>query len=261
MLQDEGGIYIFELRKNPGLKANVISMYKSHFQREGFFRPRIAENVTISGKLKEHTVDIYFEFIQMNNLERTVIKVIEGTKVTENDMWEFANVLKDLHFFAKGIIYYDDRVSSGAKKVAELTNIDLKKFDLLDEVIKSALSAIKVMLPDEEVIGDPFWTVMETEQDSDKNTGNYEMVNDSILLFLSKKQAINYCSKIKKSAKVFGISQNHLKVLVSLQEKGMCPGFGIAFPEFEQVQENSILYYQIPHKRFKKFYLRGDNNE
>ena len=184
MLQDEGGIYIFELRKNPGLKANVISMYKSHFQREGFFRPMIAENVTISGKLKEHTVDIYFEFIQMNNLERTVIKVIEGTKVTENDMWEFANVLKDLHFFAKGIIYYDDRVSSGAKKVAELTNIDLKKFDLLDEVRKSALSAVKVMLPDEEIIGDPFWTVMETEQDSDKNTGNYEMVNDSILLFL-----------------------------------------------------------------------------
>ena len=112
--------------------------------------------------------------------------VVEGTKVTENDMWEFANVLKDLHFFAKGIIYYDDRVSSGAKKVAELTNIDLKKFDLLDEVIKSALSAIKVMLPDEEVIGDPFWVVMGTEQDSDKNTGNYEMVNDSILLFLSK---------------------------------------------------------------------------
>ena len=86
-------------------------------------------------------------------------------------MWEFANVLKDLHFFAKGIIYYDDRVSSGAKKVAELTNIDLKKFDLLDEVRKSALSAVKVMLPDEEIIGDPFWTVMETEQDSDKNTG------------------------------------------------------------------------------------------
>ena len=180
-------------------------MYKSHFKNEGFFRPRIVENVTISGKLKEHTVDIYFEFIQMNNLERTVIKVIEGTKVTENDMWEFANVLKDLHFFAKGIIYYDDIVSSGAKKVAELTNIDLKKFDLLDEVRKSALSALKVMLPDEEIIGDPFWVIMETEQDSDKNTGNYEMVNDSILLFLSKKQAINYCSKIKKSAKVFGI--------------------------------------------------------
>ena len=174
-------------------------MYKSHFKNEGFFRPRIVENVTISGKLKEHTVDIYFEFIQMNNLERTVIKVIEGTKVTENDMWEFANVLKDLHFFAKGIIYYDDIVSSGAKKVAELTNIDLKKFDLLDEVRKSALSALKVMLPDEEIIGDPFWVIMETEQDSDKNTGNYEMVNDSILLFLSKKQAVSCKIKLQKA--------------------------------------------------------------
>lgn len=35
-----------------------------------------------------------------------------------------------------------DRVSSGAKKVAELTNIDLKKFDLLDEVRKSVLMVI-----------------------------------------------------------------------------------------------------------------------
>lgn len=92
---------MFELEKNLGLKANVISMYKSRFQSEGFFRPRIAENATIPGKLKEHIVDIYFQFIQMNNLERTVIKVIEGTEVTENDMWEFANVLKDLHFLQK----------------------------------------------------------------------------------------------------------------------------------------------------------------
>ena len=37
VLQDERrDIYIFELRKNPGLKANVISMYKSRFQSEGF---------------------------------------------------------------------------------------------------------------------------------------------------------------------------------------------------------------------------------
>ena len=50
-------------------------------------------------------------------------------------------------------------------------------------------------------------------------------------------------------------------MLVSLQEKGMFPDFSIAYPEFEQLQKNSISYYQIPHKSFKKFYLRGDNNE
>ena len=71
-----------------------------------------------------------------------------------------------------------------------------------------------------------------------------------------KKHPANY-----KADTHVGISQNHLKVLVSLQEKGMFPDFSIAFPEFEQLQENPILYYQIPQKSFKKFYLRGDNNE
>lgn len=250
-----------EAIKNLGLRANVISMYKSRFKREGFFRPRIIENFKIHGKLKEHTVDIYFEFIQMNNLERAIIKIVEGREVTEKDMWEFAYTLRDLHFFAKGILYYDDRISNKAKKVAELSNIDLKKFNFLDEVRKCALSAIKIMLPDEDVIGDPFWAVMETEQNSGKNIGNYDMNNDSILLFLSKKQAVNYCSKLKKSARVFGISQNHLKILVDLQEQGMFPDFNIAFPEFEQSQEDSIFCYKISPEKFKRFYLRGDNNE
>lgn len=248
-----------KVRENPGLKANVISMYKSRFQREGFFKPRIVEDLTISGKLKVHTVDIYFEFVQMNNLERTVIKIVEGTEVTEKDMWEFVNILKDLHFFAKGILYYDDRASSEAKKVAELTNIELKKFDVLNEIQKSAMGALKIMLPDGSTVGDPFWVVMDILQDSGENTGNYKMVDDSILLFLSKKQANNYCSKLEESARVFGISQNHLKVLVALQEKGMFPDFNIVLPEFEQLREGSILCYKISPEEFKKFYLRGDN--
>lgn len=250
-----------EVRKNPGLKSNVISMYKSRFQREGFFRPKIVEDMKISGKLKEHIVDIYFEFIQMNNLERTIIKIIEGTEVTEKDMWEFAYVLKDLHFFAKGILYYDDRVSSESKKVAELANIDLKKFNFLNEIQESVISALKIMCPDADVVGDPFWVAMDVLQNSDENTGNYEMVNDGILLFLSKKQANSYCSKLKKSARVFGISQNHLKILVDLQAKGLCPDFSIVLPEFEQSREGSIVCYKISHEKFKKFYLRGNNNE
>ena len=250
----------FEM-KNPGLKANVISMYKSRFQREGFFRPKIVEDLKIPGKLKEHTVDIYFEFIQMNNLERTIIKIIEGTEVTEKDIWDFANVLKDLHFFAKGILYYNGNACSSVKKVAKQANIDFKKFDLYKEILKSVIYSIETMLPDEKVIGDPFWVVMEISQDSGKNTGNYDMIDNSILLFLSKKQASDYCSKRKKNARVFGISQNHLKILISLQEQGLCPNFSIAFPEFEQVQDGVILCYQIAVEMFKKFYLRGNNND
>lgn len=251
-----------EPRKIRELKANVISMYKSHFEREGFFSPKIVADWKIPGKLKEqHTVDIYFEFIQMNNLERTIIKTIEGTEVTEGEVWEFAYVLKDMRFFAKGIIYYDDKVSIEAKKVAELANIELKKFNFFNEVQKSAASALKVMIPDKDVMGDPFWVVMETvKNNDDENTGNYNMVNNNILLFLSKKQADGYCGRFKDSSGVFGISQNHLKRLISLQEKKMFPDFCIAFPDFEQSNIGSISCYSISYEKLKKFYLRGDNN-
>lgn len=247
--------------KNLGLKAYVVSMYKSRFQIEGFFNPKIEEDWKITGKTKEHIVDIYFEFTQMNNLEKTIIKIIEDTEVTDSDVWEFASILKDLPFFAKGILYYNGYAGSEAKEVAKRANIELKKFNLYSERLKYIVDSLKILFPNEDVIGDPFWTIMEISQDNGENTGTYEKINNSILLFSSKKQASNYCSKRKGSFKVFGISQNHLKILVSLQEKGLCPDFIIACPEFEQTQDNQLICYQISKEEFKKLYLRGNNNE
>lgn len=248
------------MKKNLGLKASVISMYKSRFQKSGFFKPKILEDFKISGKLKDHTVDIYFEFINMNNLERTIIKIIEDKEVTEKDIWEFAYILKDLHFFAKGILYYDDIISSEAKRAAELANIDLNKFNFFNEVLKNALSTIKIIIPDKDVVGDPFWVIMENIKDMGGATWNYKVHNDSILLFLSKNQASSYCSKFKGSFGVFGISQNHLNVLIDLRQKGLGPDLNIVFPEFMQTQSGSILAYKINYENFKKFYLRGESN-
>lgn len=242
--------------KNLSLKAKVLSMYKERFRMEGLFRPRITENLKISGKRKDHVVDIYFEFIQMNNLQRTIIKIVEGTEVTENDIWEFANVLKDLHFYAKGILYYDGSVSYETQKMAKKLNIDVLKFDFWNEIQNNVIKHIKIMLPSQEIIGDPFWVSMEMTADGKENTGTYNMIDNCILLFLSKKQAENYCCKLK-NYKVFGISQNQLRILISLQEKKLSPEFVIAFPEFEQIKENSILAFHISHEKFKKFYLRG----
>ena len=82
------------------------------------------------------------------------------------------------------------------------------------------------------------------------------MIDNEILLFLSKKQANKYCHSWKKY-KVFGISQKQLRVLVALQEKELFPKFCIAFPEFEQLQEGRVMCYSISCERFRKYYLRG----
>ena len=65
--------------------------------------------------------------------------------------------------------------------------------------------------------------------------------------FLSKKQAINYCSKIKRVLRFWHFSKPSQSVSFSSRKEHVSD-FSIAIPEFEQLQENSILCYTIPHK-------------
>lgn len=239
------------------LKDNVVSMYRSYFQSEVFFRPKIIKDFEIIGKTnRQHTIDIYFEFIQMNNLERTIIHIVENEEVTENIVWNFSNVLKDLHFFAKGIIYYNDSVADEAIQFANTNQIALIKFDVEDEIRKSAKHLLQNLLPNENIIGDPFWTIMEVTKEESKNTGTY-YIEDAILLFLSKKQAKKHCEKMK-NFKVFGISQNHLKVLIGFREIGISPDITLVLPEFKQMRKRVLLKSLIAPDMLRKMYVRKD---
>lgn len=204
------------------LKDNVVSMYRSYFQSEGFYRPKIIKDFEIIGKThKKHMIDIYFEFIQMNNLERTIIRIVENKEVTENIVWNFSNVLKDLHFFAKGIIYYNNSVSKEAVKFANTNQIALIKFDIETEIRKSAIHSLQNLLPNEDIIGDPFWTFM------NKNGTNMIEQNlflrDGILLFESKYCAQEfqklYLNNHGKNIELVGVSQNHLKEIICLKKQ------------------------------------------
>ncbi|MCL2112682.1 MAG: hypothetical protein FWH31_01885 [Streptococcaceae bacterium] len=249
---------IKELRKC-GLKENVISMYRSQFELEGFFRPKIYKDIEITGKKMSHKIDIYFEFIQLNNLEKAIIKTISDRKVTNRDVWEFSMILQDLNFFPKGIIYYDDEISDEAEKIAEASNIELKKFSLFNELAKGVQNKLSMMLPDKDALGNPFWILME-EDLSERNTGNYTRIDGKVVLFLSRKQAILVGKKVNIKSSVFGLSQNQLKILIRLQEQGMFPELNIMFPEFEQ-PENELFTYGISNEKLKEFYLRGENDE
>ena len=69
--------------------------------REHLIKPKLLKNIKIKGKNIESQIDIYIEFVQMNNLERTVIKTIDKRTATVDDVWQFDNILKDLKFFSK----------------------------------------------------------------------------------------------------------------------------------------------------------------
>ena len=97
---------------------------------------------------------------------------------------------------------------------------------------------------------------METTKEDGKNTGSY-YIEGAILLFLSKKQADKYCEK-KKNLRVFGISQNLLKILIGFREKGLSPDIALVLPEFEQTGKGILLKEPITPDMLRKMYVRKD---
>lgn len=90
------------------------------------------------------------------------------------------------------------------------------------KAVDEAKKAIELLLPDENVIGEPFWILMEKEKASDKGVnGTYIAKEDNILLlFISKKVAIDHLNNYDKGKGVVrGVSQKHLKFLINLAEE------------------------------------------
>ena len=233
-----------ESNNNQGMELIdlVFTLYQYRMGREYLIKPKLLKNIKIKGKNIESRIDIYIEFIRMNNLERTVIKTIDKKTVTVDDVWQLDNILKDLKFLPKGVLYYNSKIDEKALELANNKHIQVIYFDFMKETIKNVLNTLEQVLPDKDVIGDPFWALMHVDERTKNNTGNYFITGNSLPLFTSKKLA-DACCKQQKGYAVFGISQRHLVFLISLAEKGLLPHkFGIIQPS---KQISSTIDYNV----------------
>lgn len=219
----------------------VFTLYEYRMGGEQLIKPKLLKNIRIKGKHIESKIDIYIEFVRMNNLERTVIKTIDRKTVTVDDVWQFDNILRDLKFFPKGVLYYNSKIDAKALELANQKHIQVIYFNFVEETIKNVQNTLQQFLPDKNVIGDPFWTLMQVDETTKNNTGNF-FKKDFLLLFTSKKLADAYCRQQKGYA-VFGVSQRHLIFLISLAEQGFLPHkFDIIQPK---KQESPTVDYEI----------------
>ena len=233
-----------ESNNNEGMKLLdlVFSLYEYRMKREHLIKPKLLKNITVKGKNIESKIDIYVEFVQMNNLERTVIKTIDRKMVTAEDLWQFDNMLKNLNYFPRGVLYYNDKIDKKALEIANNRHIQVIYFDVMEETRKNVIHSLNRVLPNKDVIGDPFWTLMQVDERTKNNTGNYCIIEDFLPLFPLKKLA-DACCKQQKGYAVFGISQRHLVFLISLAEKGSLPyNFGIIQPS---KQISSTIDYNV----------------
>lgn len=91
-------------------------------------------------------------------------------------------------------------------------------------LLKVVSDKIGQILPGPDVKGEPFWTIMEIK--NGENTGTFFATDANgkkvVLLFPTKEHAEETCKKINTHSPEFqvrGISKNHLKVLLALEEK------------------------------------------
>ena len=103
-----------ESNNNQGMELIdlVFTLYQYRMKREHLIKPKLLKNIKIKGKNIESQIDIYFEFVQMNNLERTVIKTIDKKTVTVDDVWQFDNILKAVSYTHLDVYKRQDRSGS-----------------------------------------------------------------------------------------------------------------------------------------------------
>ena len=236
----------------------VFTLYQYRMGREHFIKPKLLKNIKIKGKNIESQIDIYIEFVQMNNLERTVIKTIDKITVTVDDVWQFDNILKDLKFFSKGVLYYNSKIDGKALELAKNKHIQVIYFDVVEEIRKNVIYSLNQILPNQEVIGDPFWTLMQIDEKTKNNTGNYCIIEDFLPLFPSKKLADAYCKQHSGYA-VFGISQRHLVFLISLAESEILPyKLGLIRPskQISSTIDYNVEMYSVECNVIREIYVR-----
>ena len=249
-----------ENNKNKGMELIdlVFSLYDYRINRENLINSKLFKNIRVKGKNIEHKIDIYIEFVQMNNLEKTIIKIIDNKIVKAEDVWQFDNLLKDLGYFPKGVLYYNDKIDEEALNIANDKHIQTIYFDIMEETKTNVLKSISEVLPDENVIGDPFWTLMQIDERTKNNIGNYIITGNSLPLFTSKKLADAYC-KQQSGYAVFGISQRHLVFLISLAESGLLPyKLGLIQPskQISSTIDCNVKMYSVDYNVIREVYVR-----
>lgn len=108
------------------------------------------------------------------------------------------------------------------------------------DLISIYTNNINTVLPDENILGEPFWVLMEIKDG--ENTGNYHSIgkrdNKSLIMLFPQKDMANWAeerlAEHSGDFKVRGVSKEHLEVLLRLCEDGYPLEFVVAASELNE---------------------------
>ena len=84
----------------------------------------------------------------------------------------------------EGVLNYNSKIDEKALELAYNKHIQVIYFDFMKETIKNVLNTFEQVLPDKDVIGNPFWMLMNTDG---KNSIEQNSVTKNIILLFNEK--------------------------------------------------------------------------
>lgn len=219
----------------------------------------VSRNVVLKGLKGEYQIDVFYQFEHAGFIHRVAIECKYHNRPLDRDtIMPFCNKITDIGNII-GVIVSKSGYQSGAKEYAEkhgitlLTTEDLPKFNILvaDYLINS-------ILPTKDWIGEPFWILMEREEDN--VSGSYYKFTqkhngrDVIPLFFSKREAIDFLNESEQSLHfaIRGVPQHYLKRLISITER-LKPLFFLMLPALNEEQAKGLLIE--PTELMKRYLL------
>lgn len=216
------------MKNGASFESFVAYVYQSLLDLSSF-DSIVSKNVSIkglSGLVSEF--DVYYEFNHLNMRFRVAIECKDWSKAVDvSQVRDFGSKISDLNNIA-GVFIARSGYQTGAKQYAEKKGILLLTIDdlpTLPQLLGAKIS--KLLLPDEHVMGEPFWALLGTNDT--KPDGTYYSLPDEpevvIPLFFSKNVAKQFHMAQSDPSEwcVRGISQNHLSFLIDMPQ----PAFAV----------------------------------
>ncbi len=228
------------------------------------------ENIIVSKKADiqdvlgvNHNIDVFYQFEKAGIQHKVAFECKNwNTPVTKEKVAAFAKIVEDIKGVV-GVMVSNKGYQSGAKQYANANRIITLTTDELPNILDLlGMQITKYFLPSEEDIGEPFWTLMELNEDG-KINGNYCSIQpdeqghkNGIALFFSKVDAEIHLSKMpdKRKWTVRGLRQYNIKAILEFSKKIHDYTFYIV-RSVVTIQDSNYMVQKLNDKKLQKEYL------
>ncbi|MCW2256878.1 hypothetical protein M2263_002969 [Providencia alcalifaciens] len=233
------------------LESYVQSVYQQLLDIQGN-KTMVARNVQISGREGScYQIDVYYEFEMAGIRHRVAVECKNRSRPLEREsVLAFHSKIHQC-CLSHGIIVSSSSFQKGAREFAEKNNVTLMNYSELPS-IGNLLSRrlTNVVIPDEDSIGQPFWTIFDIEEYSPFGHTNAKNEIMTAFLFLSRAHAQQFLKSQNLGSKwqVREMAQRHLSCYILI-----CDAFNaryvIARPGYAAgVPINQFLFDEILRK-------------